>query len=123
MMVRIPRLLLLLCLVRCGTRAMPSDSAATDLHDQDAHVERELRQDALPPSLPWVSTFAGKDCKPYTGDGHRLDVEFFVTRYVRVVPTGDVYFTDDNRVFVVRGDQAPLPAATLVRETARHRRD
>ena len=59
-----------------------------------------------PPSLPWVSTYAGAGCGVPWGDGSRLQAAMDYPGDITLHPaTGDIYFLDGIWVRVVRGDQ------------------
>ena len=59
-----------------------------------------------PPSLPWVSTYAGKGCGYASTDGLRLKVAIAYPSDIEVAAaTDDIYFVETPLVRVIRGDQ------------------
>jgi len=59
-----------------------------------------------PPSLPWVSTYAGTSCGVPWGDSSRLQAPMDYPGDITFHPaTGNICFLDGIRVRVIRGDQ------------------
>ena len=102
--------LLAVGMAACGGRSssLPDDAGpATDAADAAGSDKAvgDLTPDG-PPSLPWMSTYAGTVCNvSATKDGHRLTTPVRTPMAVAVSPSGVLYAADNGRLFKVENDR------------------